>query len=816
MDKPKSKRRKKAIQTSSGLASSSTTFVETPYPERRASGQAAPTKRISKLSRAVCQEAVRKVFPLQLSANIENALRRLASQDKKLTEDVWKDIYNKNAIVTRVPRGLFSRADDLGGHEPHTIRKGLGFAHTVVADWKTFVQREFGIYKQQGYNIYPRYREEHERRNKMGPKLTIKRTRTCPSKLTQILRTLPNGADVQDFKQRLDNAAIVATDYAGTLTAVTRAVMIGTAEQGFSVDLAADGSVAIKRGNYAGQRHHIKDFLPSGAQKHKEYIREDGIIPVAPLPSENIDNISGHDITKMFEFTHVEYIHTKHLSPNSPKENKTWNELSVLGNQTTQLPGGFSKTLHQQLVTFSTNLHNIWTGNIFGRCLDRLVLIYLRVHLAPNREQKYKELVARKAKEAKERKVSTTKKRSATRELLRHETRYMNKCLSKAAEAVTPQGRRREWKRRAELSSQRWAAMYQIHRESQTPRPSAGTRQAGAEDVHKSETHESQEDVADRLLEAGMDEECVVEALVQIDMQQEEYEQKEAPECETSSRTIAALKSLTKKLLLSNTKIDGALEEKIHSAWKGSEELTAEEIDAVTNICKVLQPFIPDKNAPRCIMLHMPLVMISNAVQCVAGYSAYTREICPVVSPASIRALPLDVRTMFEIVASPARQEGFIIRDRHNLPITSAEWATHNKEDTFASFFNMQEIHSICSSYNLEFDHRIMYLPNGTVHIQGVLKETVSPSVSYYDARRKAKVNRKESATNKKDNSPDFRKNLNAIDSAISDLSKDLKNKTARLRKAYHGVKKQKEVLKTMRVAVATDASTSVQAQKLT
>ena len=76
--------------------------------------------------------------------------------------------------------------------------------------------------------------------------------------------------------------------------------------------------------------------------------------------------------------------------------------------QTHHLKGTyFSSTFREYRKLFSTNLSNIWQTGIFGRSLDRLILIYLRVHIAPQRESKQmeraKEIFSRKKAEASQR-----------------------------------------------------------------------------------------------------------------------------------------------------------------------------------------------------------------------------------------------------------------------------------------------------------------------------------------------------------------------------------------------------------------------------
>ncbi|KAG0173151.1 hypothetical protein DFQ29_008060 [Apophysomyces sp. BC1021] len=259
--------------------------------------------------------------------------------------------------------------------------------------------------------------------------------------------------------------------------------MVGIAEQGFCIDIAKDGSVTIEKGNFAGRLPCIGDFLPPAAQRHKEYICQDSTIRASPLPNSNTEKLEGHDLTRMFEYPHIEHIHTKHLSANSSKENKTCHKLSVFGNQATQLPSGFHYTMRQQLVTFSTNLHNIWA--------------------------------ARKAQETKERTVLNAKKQSASRRSPRREIRHMSKYTNTVSGTSLPPMAKSEWQRRAELFYRTGAIMYKVHEKSRPPRPSTKTHQT-------QEINETREDVVDRLLKADIDEEYVVEALIHIGMQEEE------------------------------------------------------------------------------------------------------------------------------------------------------------------------------------------------------------------------------------------------------------------------------------------------------
>src|SRR3981189_1793038 len=104
------------------------------------------------------------------------------------------------------------------------------------------------------------------------------------------------------------------------------------------------------------------------------------------------------------------------------------------------------------------------------------------------------------------------------------------------------------------------------------------------------------------------------------------------------------------------------------------------------HIMSVLTPYMPPTGIKRSIALQLPIVIISNVVQNVAGYQQFSRKICPTVSPASIHSFKVDAAAIYEMMSSTEVQENFIIFDHLDQPITSATWATANKESTFAAF----------------------------------------------------------------------------------------------------------------------------------
>ncbi|KAJ2958890.1 hypothetical protein NQZ79_g5569 [Umbelopsis isabellina] len=179
---------------------------------------------------------------------------------------------------------------------------------------------------------------------------------------------------------------------------------------------------------------------------------------------------------------------------------------------------------------------------------------------------------------------------------------------------------------------------------------------------------------------------------------------------------------------------------KLADGWKGTQSLTTEEINAIQHICSVLKPYMPPKDTKLCIVLRLPIVMISNIVQRVSGYQAFTRSICPNISPAKIHSFSIDTAAIYELMGSNTVGENFTMVDQNNLPISSVRWAIANKEATFASFLNVRKIKEECAKNRLVFLDRFIYKADDSVDLIGELYPEVTPAISFYDQRRKMKA----------------------------------------------------------------------------
>jgi hypothetical protein len=135
----------------------------------------------------------------------------------------------------------------------------------------------------------------------------------------------------------------------------------------------------------------------------------------------------------------------------------------------------------------------------------------------------------------------------------------------------------------------------------------------------------------------------------------------------------------------------------------------------------------------------MPIVLICNFLQKASGYSKINRDVCPSICPAQLHAIDVDAAAMYEMMASSSVPQNVTMTDQHNVPISSAAWATANKTATFASFLNLEKIRDVCGNYGPDFDHRFMYKSDGSVALLGELKPHIQAATSLVHSKKKNK-----------------------------------------------------------------------------
>lgn len=175
----------------------------------------------------------------------------------------------------------------------------------------------------------------------------------------------------------------------------------------------------------------------------------------------------------------------------------------------------------------------------------------------------------------------------------------------------------------------------------------------------------------------------------------------------------------------------------ILAAWTSVDPISRKELRVLTILCTALDPFIPAKDLRSHIAFQLPLVLIANTVQRVIGVGQHARRICPHVSPAKIHSFHLDAAAIYEIMASSANKDNFVILNNMWAPITSLNWAVDDKATTFAAFLDLGRIFKICEERTMEFTYHVTVNADDTVDLLGELLPSQEPKSSFLTKRRK-------------------------------------------------------------------------------
>lgn len=204
--------------------------------------------------------------------------------------------------------------------------------------------------------------------------------------------------------------------------------------------------------------------------------------------------------------------------------------------------------------------------------------------------------------------------------------------------------------------------------------------------------------------------------------------------------------------------------------------MSRKELRVLTKLCTALDPFIPAKDLRSHIAFQLPLVLIANSVQRVVGLGEHARRICPHVSPAKIHSFHLDATAIYEIMASSASKDNFVILNNMSFPITSVHWAVDDKATTFAAFLDLGRIFKICEERKMEFKYHVTVNADDTVDLLGELLPSQEPKSSFLTKRRKFR-RQVQPATKKKPTA--------AEQQTVVSLDVDIKRLNQQLRKHY-------------------------------
>lgn len=240
------------------------------------------------------------------------------------------------------------------------------------------------------------------------------------------------------------------------MAAVVPAMMLKAAQIGFTAD--KEGAVQINNQHDHVIRLNIYDILPRDVVRNGELLADGKYVPVSTLPDKITAIAEKNDFFQLFTQEHLRRTFTRDISAvecsTSDDEHSLWRELRVdVPFEINKLPG-LSVTCNGAVQNIATNGKNIWTGNIFDYSLKRLLLLYLQVTFAANREKRYKELQVKKSKEAEARKEEQrrTLGPGAKWQRRRKERRQVEKCRARVASSSDPE-EKIKWQERLDMAN---------------------------------------------------------------------------------------------------------------------------------------------------------------------------------------------------------------------------------------------------------------------------------------------------------------------------------------------------------------------------
>jgi hypothetical protein len=198
--------------------------------------------------------------------------------------------------------------------------------------------------------------------------------------------------------QRLEKTAMDVTNLKSDLVAIIRAQMYEACARGFVVD---QGAIHLDSPEHV-HRLNIKQLLPERKVRNKDTLVGGEYIPVGPVLADIPKTIATADFYKLFTFEHVQRVFTRDISATQESSMSSalhplWEEIRInIPFDVTKLPGMFITSNNAASRTV-TNISNIWQGSVLHYSLKRILLIYYRSALAPNREQRHMDMTIKKA-----------------------------------------------------------------------------------------------------------------------------------------------------------------------------------------------------------------------------------------------------------------------------------------------------------------------------------------------------------------------------------------------------------------------------------
>ncbi|KAG0301978.1 hypothetical protein BGZ98_007894 [Dissophora globulifera] len=224
-------------------------------------------------------------------------------------------------------------------------------------------------------------------------------TRTCLSTLAGVLRPElhQHYGRIMELAEEAQTSVTVMAEELSTL-ALKTVLLIGSGE-------------GHGQSEGAAQSFRIAEVLTPAFAFRDDNVRQTvQVAPLSPQLESTIEQDPRHDVAKLLGHEHLQFIYARLLrKPAGCREvannnHPVWEKLvdKMRCDGLPMAPDGLSTTMLGQIKQFATAMENHWTGSTYSKMLEVVVRILLRLHLAPLREEAYKDKVKKIAKRKQE------------------------------------------------------------------------------------------------------------------------------------------------------------------------------------------------------------------------------------------------------------------------------------------------------------------------------------------------------------------------------------------------------------------------------
>ncbi|KAG1465822.1 hypothetical protein G6F46_003430 [Rhizopus delemar] len=343
-------------------------------------------------------------FFLSMETKLKESIRTVVSKNNKKMNEQLAALKQKLSTAKKLPSGIITGAAKLAEstcNEPSQadliLRQMRSFMDNHVGkkneiEWQEFVVKNFDTFKNEETNLAKSAQLESNDTDRGSvsdagcPVVDENSYRTCTASINNLIREDLDPSIKDLIMKKLQRAMIGSTDYILYFSSLIQMMMICLKSNQFFLD----GDVINTR---KVNGFDITTIVSS------EFHTDSPKYTITPLATDVSDSPAfDADFSQLFQEQHLSLISTKYFS-NRGSQDQTLNAHPIqtalsklmdaedIKKETFPVKNVPSSLMSLALQIYMTNFKNMWAGKtMINKLLDKLLVILLRLHLAPKRE----------------------------------------------------------------------------------------------------------------------------------------------------------------------------------------------------------------------------------------------------------------------------------------------------------------------------------------------------------------------------------------------------------------------------------------------